>query len=71
MQGVGVKSTDAFTQWHPEGKNMCARSEGEPVMSKAIEIWASEVALGAVHTETIKAQYSNKGSYYCQGKILS
>lgn len=40
-------------------------------MSKAFEIWASEVALGAVHTETIKAQYSNKGSYYCQGKILS
>lgn len=51
LQGVAVKNTDAFTQWHPEGKDMYARSEGQPVMSEAIEIWASEMALGAVHTE--------------------
>lgn len=49
---VHVKNADALAQWHPKGKDVYMRSEGEPVISEAIEIQGSEVALGAVHAET-------------------
>lgn len=35
---VHVKNADALTQWHPKGKDLYVRSEGEPVIAKAIQI---------------------------------
>ena len=68
---VHIKNADALAQWHPKGKDLYAKSEGEPVISKAIQIQGSEVSLGAVHAETFWARYGNKRSSYPQGKILS
>lgn len=49
---VHAKNADALAQWHPKGRDLYARSEGEPVISKAIQIQGSELALGAERTET-------------------